>query len=86
MKQAYAGVLGFLAFGVAVARGVVDGQGAVAVMPGACLALVIFAAIGAAAGAIGDSLIHEAVQKNLQLEMEAYQRETAEQDQTRRKE
>ncbi len=86
MSRAYAGVLGFLAFGVSVARGVADGQDAAAVLPNACLALLLFAAAGAAAGVMGDSLVKESVEKNLQLEIEAFRREAANQDRTRRKE
>jgi hypothetical protein len=76
MSRAYAGVLGFLAFAVTTARGLIDGQEAAAVVLHACAAMIAFAAIGGMAGAFAETAVRQSVEQNLQSEIDR-QREQA---------
>jgi hypothetical protein len=79
MGRAFAGVLGFTAFGTVVARGVLDSQDVATIVTRACLSLAAFGALGGVAGLIGDAAVRESVQNNLRAEIERNQQAASEQ-------
>ena len=61
MGRNYAGVLGLLAFGLILARGLLLGSDAEACLAAACGGLFGFAAVGLVAGTLADRFMNEAV-------------------------
>ncbi len=61
MGRTYAGVLGLLAFGLILARGLLFGSDAEACLAAACGGLFGFAAVGLVAGTLADRFTSEAV-------------------------
>lgn len=61
MGRTYAGVLGLLAFGLILARGLLKGSDAEACLAAACGGLFGFAAVGLVAGTLADRFTSEAV-------------------------
>jgi hypothetical protein len=84
MSRVYAGVLGFVAFAVAIARSTLDGQGVSTALPYACGALTVFAVVGAIAGKVADTVVAESVQQDLRIEIEAHQRAVVNHDRSGR--
>jgi hypothetical protein len=77
MARAYAGVLGFLAFAVTTARGMIDGQQTTTILAHACLAMIAFAVVGGVAGAIGEAAVWQSVEQNLQSEIDKQRAQAA---------
>jgi hypothetical protein len=73
MGRAYAGILGPLAFALAVARGVALGSGAEGTLLAASAALFVFAAIGYVAGELADRFVTESVRTQFQAAMTAWE-------------
>ena len=71
MGRAYAGVLGSIAFGVVVARSLIDGESAASALYTASLALFAFAAFGYVIGFIADRTIVESVEVRLHAQLRA---------------
>lgn len=65
MGRNYAGILGFLAFGVMVVRGVGLGWGVDGVILSAVVSLIAFAAVGFIAGVLAEQWVEEAVRIRL---------------------
>jgi hypothetical protein len=84
MARAYAGVLGFLGFAVTVARGMIDGQQATAIIAHACLAMIAFAIIGGVVGVIGEAAVWQSVEQNLQSEIDKQRAQAANEHGSRR--
>jgi hypothetical protein len=61
MGRTYAGILGLLAFGLILARGLILGSDADASLAAACGGLFGFAAVGLIAGTLADRFMSEAV-------------------------
>jgi hypothetical protein len=79
MGRAYAGILGPLAFGLVVARGLVAGGGVEGVLAAASAALFVFAAIGYFTGQLAEFLVNESVRRQFQAAMAAWdERQTSE--------
>jgi len=71
VPRIYAGVLGFLAMLVAIARGFVHGSQPDAIIGSACVCLWVFAAIGYLAGWIAQTTIEASVSTRVQQELTA---------------
>jgi len=71
MAQAYAGILGPLAMLIAVARGLIHGHGAEAVLLAAWLSLLAFAAAGYVIGWLAQRVVDEAVETRIASELSA---------------
>jgi hypothetical protein len=69
MGRAYAGILGPLAFGLAIARGLATASGVEGTLLAATAALFVFAAIGFVAGQTADYLVSESVRTQFELAM-----------------
>jgi hypothetical protein len=69
MGRAYAGVLGYLAAALVLARGVVSGAGLESTLLTAVVAMSLFAAIGLVVGMIAQTTIDQAVREQLELEL-----------------
>jgi len=69
MGRAYAGILGPLAFGLVVARGVLAGGSVEATLLAASASLFVFAALGYVAGQTADYLIRDSVRGQFQSAM-----------------
>ena len=69
MGRVYAGILGSLAFSLAIARGVVAGSGTEGTLLAACGAMFVFAALGYVAGQTADYLVSESVRVQFQKAM-----------------
>ena len=61
MAKAYAGVLGLLACGLTLARGLLTGGGLESTLASACAALFGFAALGWIAGQLAGRFVEESV-------------------------
>jgi len=72
----YARLLGPLAMGVVVFRGLVHGWSVESYMPTACICLFAFAAVGYVAGAIAQSTVEQSVSGRFEAEVK--QRQEAE--------
>lgn len=66
MPRAYAGVLGSLACGMILARGLLAGSGLESTIAAACAALFGFAALGWIAGQLAERFIQESVRTRFQ--------------------
>ncbi len=86
MSRVYAGVLGFVAFAMVIARSTFDRQGVSTALPYACGALTVFAVVGAIVGKVADAVVAESVQQDLRIEIEAYQRAEGNHDRSGRSE
>lgn len=71
MGRNYAGILGFLAFGVMVVRGVGLGWGVDGVILSAVVSLIAFAAVGFIAGVLAEQWVEEAVRIRFQQALAA---------------
>lgn len=66
MARSYAGVLGTLACGMILARGLITGSGLETTIATACLALFGFAALGWIAGRLAERFVQESVRTRFQ--------------------
>lgn len=73
MGRKYAGILGPLACGIILARGVLHGSGVEATMLAASSGLFLFAAIGWLTGSLADRLVRESVHTQFQTALAAWQ-------------
>jgi hypothetical protein len=71
MGRTYAGILGPLAFGVTVARGIVDRDDVEATLITAVIALFAFAAIGYMIGFIAERTVVEAIEARFHAQLKA---------------
>ena len=71
MGRKYAGVLGLLAFGLIVARGLFLGSNAEACLAAACGGLFGFAAVGVVAGTLADRFTSEAVKAKFEAALKS---------------
>ena len=69
MGRAYAGILGSLAFALAIARGAVAGSGVEGTLLAASAATFVFAAIGYVIGQTADYLVTDSVRTQFQKAM-----------------
>lgn len=69
MGRAYAGILGLLAFALAIARGALAGSGIEATILAASGALFVLAAVGYIAGQTADFLVNDSVRTQFQTAM-----------------
>jgi hypothetical protein len=69
VRSKYARLLGPLAFGVIVARGVIHGWSLESTVPSACIHLFAFAAIGYMAGLIAETTIEQSVRERFEAEV-----------------
>lgn len=77
MGRNYAGILGPLAFGLIVARGVILGGGVEGTLLAASLASLAFATLGYVAGQMADHLIRESVQNQFRSLMADWEKQQA---------
>jgi hypothetical protein len=82
MGRAYAGILGPLAFALAIARGAVAGSGVEGTLLAACAATFIFAAIGHVAGQTADYLVTDSVRTQFQKAMADWDKKQNDKTQT----
>jgi hypothetical protein len=71
MGQAYAGILGCVAFFAEMARGVVHDSGLEATIPAAMIGLFGFAAVGYLCGIMAEGILRDAVQGQLAAKVAA---------------
>ena len=71
MGRTYAGVLGLLAFGLILARGLLLGADADASLATACGGLFGFAAVGLVAGTLADRFTSEAVKARFEAALKS---------------
>jgi hypothetical protein len=71
MGRTYAGILGLLAFGLIMARGLLLGSGAEACLAAACGGLFGFAAVGLVAGTLADRFTSEAVKTKFEAALKS---------------
>ncbi len=71
MGRKYAGVLGLLAFGLILARGLLQGSDAEACLAAACGGLFGFAAVGLVAGILADRFTGEAVKARFEAALKS---------------
>jgi len=71
MGRTYAGILGLLAFGLVLARGLLLGSDTVACLAAACGGLFGFAAVGLVAGTLADRFTGEAVKAKFEEAMKS---------------
>ena len=71
MGRTYAGVLGLLAFGLILARGLLLGADADASLAAACGGLFGFAAVGLVAGNLADRFTSEAVKAKFEAALKS---------------
>lgn len=69
MGRAYAGVLGYLAATLVLARGIVTGAGLETTLLTSLMAMSLFAAIGLVVGIIAQTTIDQAVRERLEAEL-----------------
>jgi hypothetical protein len=73
MGRAYAGILGSLAFALAIARGLAAGSSVEGALLAASAAMFTFAAIGYVTGQTADYLVNESVRIQFQAAMAAWE-------------
>ncbi|QDU55334.1 hypothetical protein [Aeoliella mucimassa] len=73
MGRAYAGVLGYLAAALTLARGFMASGGVESTMMNAIVALVIFAMIGFVLGSVAQETVDQSVRQRLEENLEASQ-------------
>lgn len=69
MRSKYARLLGSLAFGVVVFRGLIHQWSLESAVYSACISLFAFAAIGYMAGLIAESTVEQSVSKRFEAEV-----------------
>jgi hypothetical protein len=69
VARTYAGILGSLALVITLARGVLAGGGADAVLWTGCGHLLVFAAVGAAVGWLAEQIVADAVHGRIAAEL-----------------
>ena len=69
MGPSYAGILGPIAFTTVLARGLLTGSSADALLIPAFVSLIAFAAIGYVAGSLADRVVLESVKQKFDLEL-----------------
>jgi hypothetical protein len=69
MRSKYARLLGPLAFGVIMIRGLIHGWSVESTVPSACISLFAFAAIGYMAGLIAETTIEQSVSQRFEAEV-----------------
>jgi hypothetical protein len=77
MGRAYAGILGPLAFALALARAWAAGSGVEPALLAASGSLFVFAALGYVAGQMADYLIRDSVRTQFQAAMAAWEQQQA---------
>ena len=82
MGRAYAGILGSLAFALAIARGAVAGSGVEGTLLAASAATFVFAAIGYIAGQTADYLVTDSVRTQFQTAMAEWDKKQNDKTQT----
>jgi hypothetical protein len=75
MGRAYAGILGSLACGITVARGLLAGADVPGILLAASGALFLFAALGYLAGQIGELIVRDSVQTQFQSAMADWEKQ-----------
>lgn len=70
MGRAYAGVLGYLAAALTLARGVIAGGGAETTLLSAIAAMAIFAVVGFVLGTLAQSTVDNAVRQQLEAQLQ----------------
>ena len=70
MGRYYAGVLGPLAFGTLVFRGLIHGGSIESTLQAACLGLFAFAPIGYVAGQVASFIVEDSVRSKFALELQ----------------
>lgn len=73
MGRAYAGVLGYLAAALTLARGVIAGGGVESTVLSAIVCLAGFAVIGWVLGTIAESTVDQSVRQQLEAQLQATQ-------------
>ena len=73
MARQYAGILGALAFLTVVARAIAAGGALETAMRSACVALLVFAVIGAVIGGLAACIIDDSARSRLKRELETRQ-------------
>lgn len=76
MGRAYAGVLGLVACGIILARGLFSGAGVEGTLLAASGGLFLFAAIGYLAGQTAQMLVENSVRTQFQAALTAYESKT----------
>lgn len=71
MGRAYAGVLGYLAAALTLARGGIAGGGAEATLLSAIAAMAIFAVVGFVLGTVAQQTVDTAVRQQLESQLQA---------------
>lgn len=71
MGRIFAGILGPMAFLVIILRGLIHGASVEATLETACLALVIFSALGGWFGSIADATVEHSVQTTFETTLSA---------------
>ncbi len=71
MGKAYAGVLGPLACGMILARGLLAGGGLESTIAVGCAALFVFAALGWIAGQLAERFVRESVRTRFQAALQS---------------
>ena len=71
MGRTYAGVLGLLAFGLILVRGLLLGAGPEATLASACGGLFGFAVVGLFAGVLADRFLSEAVKTRFEAALKS---------------
>lgn len=69
MARIYAGIMGPLAFATALARGLINSAEVITTLAGACLALLVFAALGYIVGSIASRIVEESVSALIKIEL-----------------
>jgi hypothetical protein len=75
MGRTYAGVLGLLACGIILARGLVTGGGAEGTLLAASGGLFLFAGLGYLAGQTAEMLVRDSVRSQFQSALTAWQQQ-----------
>jgi hypothetical protein len=76
MARSYAGVLGTLACGMILTRGLIAGGGLESTVPMACVALFGFAALGWIAGQLAQRFTQESVRTRFQAALASLEADT----------
>ena len=74
MGRTYAGVLGLLACGILLARGLASGGSAESTLLAASGGLFLFAGVGYLAGQTAEMLVHDSVRSQFQAALTAWER------------
>lgn len=83
MGRAYAGILGSLACGIVVARGLLSDAGTEGALLAASLALAVFGALGYLAGQAADLIVRDSVQSQFRTAMADWEEQHSKETQTK---